>query len=409
MAKALLTAREVEALRTPKRHSVGDSLYLRIDGKGNKSWLFRYKKHGKKTWLGLGSYNKKTNTLKMAREKVAKHQMELNQGLYPNEEKQKRKKQAQTIHQEIDSTKTFEQCADDWYQRNEPSWSNSKHKNQIKNTLREYAYPYIGKLNVADVTPADIQKCLDPIWQDKTETAKRVRQRIQAVFSYAIASGYMEGLNPARWDDNLANVYPSPETVKAKRRLKEGTDGHHKSMPYAELPDFFSRLKKQDGFGALALQLTILTVSRTLPIRMLTWPELHLTNKEWISPAYLQKNKKEFRYALSTYATELLNSIEPLDDYVFLGGEKGKPSSDAFMSSVLKRMKVTNTTVHGFRATFRTYMLEETNNPWELIELGMQHKVGSATERAYIRGDGFKKRLQMMEDWGNYCTSKIKP
>ena len=401
-----LTVLEIEALRVPKRHSIGDSLYLEITNKGNRRWLFRYAKDGKKTWLGLGTYHKKSNTLKMAREKVSECRLMLNRGLDPAEENKKRRKETIAEHESLRSQVSFSRCADEWYERNESQWLNAKHRDQIKNTLRDYALPYIGKKNVADVSLEDIRKCLDPIWNTKTETANRVRQRIESVLSYAITNGYREGYNCAGWKDNLSNIYPPAEKVKRKRRLDSNDDGHFSALPYSDIPEFFLSLQDQSGIAALALQLTILTASRTHPIRMAKWSEFQLADNEWNIPAVNMKGKKPFRVALSTQAVALLRRLETVDDFVFPGGKLGMPLSDGGMLSLLKRMNRTDITVHGFRSSFRDYIGEETGHPYRIAEVALAHTVGDATEQAYARGDGFKKRLQMMQDWGNYCTSK---
>ena len=259
---------------------------------------------------------------------------------------------------------------------------------------------------VRDIEKEDVIRCLDPIWKTKTETASRVRGRIEAILDYAQVSGWRnEGVNPARWKGHLSKLYPSPGQAKKVRDIEAESDGHHPAMAFEELPEFYLRLSNRAGVAAKALQLTILTAVRTASIRFAKWSQFDLDKKLWAIPAGNKKSAKKFRVALSDHAIELLREMPRLDDWVFVGGKQGKPLSDVAMLSLLKRMDRTDVTVHGFRSTFRDWVGEETNFPTNLAEYALAHELGNETERAYARGDQLEKRRELMEAWGSYVNS----
>ncbi len=405
-----LTALQVKALTRPGRHSVGSGLYLDIDANGNRSWMFRYQLTGKRTWMGLGPYHDRANTLAIAKAKVIEARRLINTGEDPVEHNRQRKEletQQRAIEKSATEVYTFKSCADDWFRHNEAGWLNPKHKEQIRNTLRDYVHPHLGDMAVADVGLADIRKCLDPIWTTKTETASRVRQRIEAVLSFALVNGKRVEANPAIWRGFLDNIYPAPETVKRNLRFSKGREKHFKALPYAELPAFYAALCNQAGIAALALKFTILTAVRSGAVRSARWDEIDLVTKTWTIPAVNMKNKKEFRAALSTHALEVIRPLMGLGDIVFPGEKVGKALSSNAMLALLKRMGLKGLTVHGFRSTFRDYIGEATNLDPLIAEYALAHVVGDSTERAYARGDQLAKRYHMMEQWGDYVTRAI--
>ncbi len=406
-----LTALQVEKLSKPGRYADGDGLYLHLDAAGNKSWLFRFQLQGKRTQLGLGRFDKKTNSLSDARKTLLEMKRLVAQGINPREDKQRQaEKKARLASDEKvalqKSEMTFKRCATEWYERKKPEWSNEKHRNQNINTLIQYAFPHFGDKPVAEISLSDIKRCLDPIWESKTETASRVRSRLESVLSYAIINGYRTQANPAIWRGQLDQIYPQPEKLKKLRHQRQGTSEHHKALPYEEIPDFYSQLLSQRGVGAVALQFCILTVTRTGSIRFAKWEQVDLDKKIWTIPASHMKTGSEFRVALSDAAIEILTDLKELDDYIFPGGKIGKALSGGGMSSVLKRMGVTNATVHGFRSTFRDYIGEATQLDPIIAEHCLAHRVGDATERAYARGDMLEKRFNMLNIWADYLISK---
>lgn len=409
-----LTAIGIEKLSTKGRHSDGGGLYLEIDKAGLKRWLFRYQLNGKRTWLGLGSYSRKSNTLANARIAATQAKSAINQGVDPislKAETKTKAKEDMRASKELQKKDqfTFEVCALEWISRKEHEWLNIKHRAQVRNTLTDYVYPIIGDMPIDAIDLEDVQRCLDPIWHTKTETASRVRQRMESVFSFAIVSGKRSTQNPAQWKGFLDKVYSSPEKLKGVKRLKSGTDGHFPALPYANLPAFMAKLKKQSGVAALAMEFAILTASRTGPVRFATWDQFDLEGKVWTVPATNMKTKKEFKVALSSHACEVLGKLPKIKDqpFVFLGGKLGQPLSENGMLSVLKRMDRQDITVHGFRSTFRDYIGEITDYDHRLAEYALAHVLKDSTEKAYARGEQLTKRFVMMEDWGTYATSEL--
>ena len=402
-----LTVKQIEALVKPDRYSDGNGLYLEVDKAGNKRWMYRYQLNGRRTWHGLRAYHPKTNSLAMARDNALKCKLLVSQGIHPTDAVKEQKAELKALEdQKRQTVVTFEMCADEWYERNESGWTNPKHRQQIKNTLRDYVLPHIGSLPVADVSITDIRKCLDPIWETKTETASRVRQRLEAIFAFAIVSDYRSKQNPAQWRGYLDQAYVDPETIKRNKHLAEGTDGHMNALPYTDAPAFMTELRQQDAVSAKALEFTILTGSRTKPTRFMTWDQIDWEAKTWTIPANLMKTKREFKVALSSPALAILQQLPRISDYVFPGGKADQPMSDNAMLKLLERMKRSDITVHGFRSTFRDWVGEETEFDAQLAEYALSHKLPNATERAYARGDQLEKRFKLMEAWSKYLDSE---
>ena len=398
-----LTALEVEKQQSPGRYADGNGLYLEVTKAGTKTWLFRYQLNGKRTQLGLGSYNKKTNSLAQARRAALDKKLLVAQGIHP---KAHEERSNQELHEQR-STMTFEQCAEEWFANMQPRWSNKKHAQQNFNTLQTYVFPHFGKLPIEEVSQGNVRDVLDPIWYEKPETASRVRSRIDRVCGYAIANGYRSHPNPAVWRGHLDQIYPPTEKIKAKNRQLFGQSRHHKAMPHTEVPAFYTQLTKMNGSGPLALRLCILTALRSYPIRMARWEHLDLERKVWNIPGLLMKGGEDFRVALSEAAVQLLSEVPRVSDYIFVSGNQGRPLSEGAMLAVLKISGTTNATVHDFRSSFRDYVGEETDLSERIAEYALAHSVGSATERAYARGDMLEKRFLMMNIWANYVTSEI--
>ena len=407
-----LTAKQVEVLTYPGRHSVGDGLYLEVDRHENRRWIFRYQLDNKRRNKGLGAYDSKINGLGSARKKATALKALIAQGIDPIDDERTRKaklKQTEQLeHRKSQLAKmTFEICARQWFEGKNQEWRNDKHRQQVINTLRDYVFPVFGDRPVANVELSDVRRCLDPIWHDKTETASRVRQRMEQVFSYAIANGYRTTANPAVWRGLLSAIYTNPATQIKRKHEEAGTDKHLAALPYSELPRFMFELQQKHGIAAVALKLTILTASRTHPVRMAKWSEIDFERRLWTVPSTNMKAKKEFRVALSDEALALLQGIPRLSDFIF-PGRKGKPMSESTMLAVLKRMGYhKQVTVHGFRSTFRDYIGEETNYPERLAEHALAHVLKDATEAAYARGDKLNKRFEMMNDWARYACSAL--
>jgi integrase len=389
-----LTQKRIEKLKTPGRYSDAHQLYLQVQSPTNKSWLFRYTFDGRERFMGLGPLH--TIGLEEARERARQARKTLLDGADPlavraAEAAQRALEAARTI--------TFEVAAKTYYQSHEASWKNAKHRQQFLNTLNTYVFPKIGKLPVADIDTGLVLKCIESIWQDKTETANRTRGRIEAVLDWATVRGYRKGDNPARWRGHLSEVLP------ARGRIQK--TNHHAALPFVEIPEFMSELRAREGVAARALEFTILTVARTGETIGAMWHEIDLKEKIWTIPAGRMKASKEHRVPLSNRALEILRALprEKKNPFVFIGSRKGGLSNMA-MASVLGRIGRDDITVHGFRSTFRDWAAERTAYPNHVVEMALAHVIGDKVEAAYRRGDLFAKRLRLIADWAKFVITK---
>ena len=275
---------------------------------------------------------------------------------------------------------------------------NEKHKAQWKSTLATYAAPLRDK-PVDTITTDDVLAILKPIWTTKPETASRVRGRIEKVLDAAKAKGFREGENPARWRGHLDHLLPRPSKLAR---------GHHAAMPYDEVAAFVAELREREAIAALALELCILTAARSGEILGMRWDEIDLDKKIWTVPAHRMKAGREHRVPLSQRATAILVRLSEhrSGDFVFPGQRRDKPLSNMAMEMMLRRMKIENATVHGFRSSFRDWAGNETGYPRELIETALAHVIGDKAEQAYRRSDALEKRRKLMEAWAGYCEPR---
>uniref|UniRef100_Q47FF9 Phage integrase n=1 Tax=Dechloromonas aromatica (strain RCB) TaxID=159087 RepID=Q47FF9_DECAR len=398
-----LTALQVTKLTKPGLYGDGGGLTLQITSRSSKSWLFRFMKDGKSYGMGLGPTH--TVSLAEARQKALDARKLLTEGINPLTAKKER-----AIAEQLTRARTisFDQCAEAYINAHKASWKNAKHADQWTNTLNTYASPIFGKLPVAEVDTPLVVKCLSAIWQTKTETATRVRGRIESVLDWATTSGYRSGENPARWKGHLENLLA---TISKTSRTK-----HHASLPWQQVATFMSDLKSREGTAARALELVILTACRSGEVRGAKWSEFDRKNKIWTIPAERMKAKREHEVPLSAQALELLKRL-PEDGELLFPGTKEQPLSDMSLTAVIRRMNGDETqkwtspdgeviTVHGFRATFRMWAAETTNYPREVAEHALAHQLPDAVERAYQRGTQFAKRIALMSDWGQQCKKK---
>jgi integrase len=294
-------------------------------------------------------------------------------------------------------SKTFQACASAYIEAHQNEWKNSKHALQWTNTLAQYAYPVFGDIPASEIDEALILNVLTPIWATKTETAKRLRGRIEAVLDWATFNKFRQGENPARWKGHLEHSLAKPSKVSKVK--------HHAAMPYQALPAFMQELRGRSGTGAKALELLVLTGCRSGEIRSAVWSEIDLDSKLWVIPANRMKMAQEHRVPLSDAAINLLSVLPKLEDtdLVFPSAKLNTPLSDMTLTAVLRRCGGGNFTVHGFRSCFRDWLAETTNYPNEACELALAHSISNKVEAAYRRGDMLDKRLPMMNDWANYC------
>jgi integrase len=299
---------------------------------------------------------------------------------------------------------SFDKAAEMFIKSKEAEWSNAKHVAQWRSTIETYASPKIGNILARDITSSHVTAILnqEDLWTNKTETASRLRGRIETILDYAaVTEKRNDGFsNPARWRGNLEHVLPTPSKVAKVK--------HHPALPYSELGDFMAELKKQASIGPKALELLILTATRSIEIRGARWPEFDMKKAIWTIPAERMKMKIEHRVPLSSAALSLLKEVKRTrhkdSDLVFPGRKKGSIISDMTMSAILRRMNL-QVVPHGFRSTFRDWAAECTNYPRDVAEMALAHAIGDKVEAAYRRGDLFEKRTRMMTDWAAFCAA----
>lgn len=392
MAIKPLTVKQLESIiksNQTGRYAVGLGLYLNISN-DKFSWLYRFKLAGKSRWMGLGVYNRENTLAKMHRE-AERLKVLVGQGIDPIEQRKTLKAELKASNQQ--AVKTFSVCTDEYLKKNHAKWKNKKTPAQWLSSLTAYAYPVIGNLPVSKIDTHHVIKILDPIWREKTETATRVRSRIELILSFAKVLGYRAGENPAIWRGHLDQILPKPNTL---RKVK-----HHSALLYSELPAFMQQLKEQDCTASRALTLLILTACRTSEIIYSTPKEIQ--GEVWIIPSDRMKAGKEHRIPLSNQALELLDKLDLTGDWLFYGLKQGKPISTGTMDRLLERMGRKDITVHGFRSTFRDFIAEKTNTPDRLAEMCLAHQLADSVEAAYQRADLLEKRKSIMQLWADYC------
>jgi integrase len=377
-------------------HAVGGvaGLLLQVSrnastGQLRRSWILRAMVGAKRRDIGLGGYP--TTTVGIARERARAAREQIRQGVDPTEHR--RKARAELIAAQA-SAITFAAAAQKVTSMKIREFRNAKHAAQWGSTLTAYANPVIGKIPVNDVTLAHVVSILEPLWATRTETASRLRGRIEAVLAWATVSGYRTGDNPARWKGNLDAILPKPGKVAKVE--------HHRAVPFSEMGDFMMQLRQQQGIAARALELLILTAGRGGEVRGATWAEIDLQAKTWVIPGTRMKAGVEHRVPLSDDAVDLLAGMPCTSSLVF-PSVRGGMLKDATLSIPLRRMGV-DATPHGFRSSFRDWAAERTNYPRELAEAALAHTIGDKTEGAYRRGTLFDKRRGLMQAWARFVS-----
>ncbi len=386
----ILTARQVETLASAGRHADGDNLYLNVSKAGAKSWVLFYRFQGKRREMGLGSAAPGHVSLADARKKAVDARKLILEGVDPLDAKRATQRTSAGIP-------TFGSFADGYLALHLPKFRNEKHKAQWQMTLRDYCAP-IRALPVDKVDTEAVLKVLKPIWQTIPETASRIRGRVENILDAARAQGLRDGENPARWKGHLKAVLP------ARQRL---TRGHHAALPYDDLPAFMMALRGENALAALALELCVLTATRSGETLGAQWSEFDLTKGIWTIPANRMKAGHEHRIPLAGRALAILNELSQArlahNPHVFPGNAPGKPLSGMALNMLLRRMQREGITVHGFRSTFRDWASEQTSFPHETCEHALAHRISDKAEAAYRRGDQFEKRRKLMEAWESFC------
>ncbi len=393
-----LSASFVRTSKRPGKYPDGGNLYLQVSESVRKdatvvitkSWLFRYSRFGKDTWLGLGPFP--DVSLSAARDLATAERKKKRQGIDPLTDKQTRQRAVRVAH---DNMMTFAECADKYVDAQEPGWSNPKHVAQWRSTLKNIAGPVFGHLPIGQVDTALVLRCLEPVWNKKTETANRLRGRIESVLDWATVRGYRKGDNPARWRGHLDMLLPKPGKVAKVT--------HHPALSYPDIGEFMRQLRSDLGTAPRALEFTILTAARTSEVILAQWSEFDLDQNTWTVPAERMKARREHRVPLSKAAIAALKPSHASDSFVFPGHKRDSHLSNGAMLQVLKRLGRSDITVHGFRSTFRDWCAESTNYPADVAEMALAHTLRDKTEAAYRRGDLFEKRNRLMSDWAKFC------
>lgn len=383
MATNKLTETKIKKLDKAGIYSDGGGLFLRIRASGSKSWVFVYKREGKRTEIGLGGYGGSSTapvSLELAREKAVLVRERLARG------------------EELSKGKTFADVMEDVIAVKIQGFKNEKHKAQWRMTLDTYAAPLHNK-PIAAITRDDVVETLKPIWTSKAETADRTRMRIAAVLDHAKARGLFTGDNPASWEGGLKELLPS------RNKLSRG---HHAAAAFKDMPAIMKKLRGSDAVSAHAVEFAALTAARSGEVRGAIWPEIDFEDALWVIPADRMKTGKEHRVPLTKRMIDILNAQKDraIGVLVFEGGKEGSAISDTAMTKSLRAAPEDKTiTLHGLRSSFRDWCGDHTEHPREVAEAALAHAVGNAVEKAYRRGDALEKRRQLMQDWSDYCAS----
>jgi integrase len=389
----VLSALKIKQDLKPGMYSDGLGLYLQVRPGNAKSWIFRYRTHGKLRDMGLGPLH--SVSLAEAREKAALCRTARLNGLDPLEER--RKDETANII-EASRAITFEQCAESYITTHKDGWKNGKHASQWTATLRTYVYPVFQGKAVAEINDELVLQVLRPIWKGKTETASRVRGRIERILDWARVMKYRTGDNPARWRGHLDHLLP--------KRSKVAAIIHHAALPIDETPAFIQILRREATVTARALEYCILTATRTNETLGMRWDEVDESAQLWTVPSVRMKASRDHRVPLAPEALLILAEMREIrtSEYVFPGGRAQRPLSSMAFLMMLRRLKRTDITAHGFRSTFRDWAAERTAFPNEVVEMALAHTIGNKVEAAYRRGDLFNKRRQLAEAWASFCS-----
>ncbi len=389
----------IRNLNLPGRYADGGNLVLNVAasasevGHVTKSWLFRYRdrRDGRVREIGLGSLD--DVPLKKAREDADKLRLVLREGRDPGDEKKQARTDAKLAKAKL---MTFGQCAEKYIEAHESTWRNAKHRAQWRSTLDTYAADLL-PLPVQDVSTALVVKALQEIWKTKTETASRVRQRIEAVLDWATAREFRFGDNPARLRGHLDVLLPE------KSKVSKVT--HQAAMAYTDLPAFMALLRARVGFSARLLELVILCVTRVGEAAAARWSEFDLDGGVWTIPPERMKANREHRVVLSKPALKMLGELPKKGAFLF-PGQRGRTHMNPESARKLLQtdMGFTELTVHGFRSSFRDWAAERTSFTSDVIEMALAHAIKSKVEAAYRRGDLLAKRRQLMEAWSGFLA-----
>jgi integrase len=373
----------------------GAGLYLRVARAGGKSWVLRFMLDGKAREMGLGGVAKVG--LADARRRAADQRLLLSDKIDPIE---RRKGEHSATKIEAAREMSFDDCAAAYIKAHAASWRHPKHHQQWTNSLARHVSPVFGDVPVRSIDVGMVMNVLEPLWAKTPETAGRIRGRIEAVLDWAKARGFREGENPSRWRGHLSNLLPRPSKVRAAK--------HYAALHCAEIGAFMSDLRSRTDLAAAALEFLILTAGRTSEVAGARWAEVDWGARTWIVPAARMKGGREHRVPLSGAAVAILERMKATEGEFIFGSEPGRGLGKNALLKQLKRMGRTDLTIHGFRATFKTWASERTAFQNEIVEAALAHVVGNKVEQAYRRGDMFEKRCRLMQQWATFCMTALR-
>lgn len=415
-----LNVMTLKRLVEPGLYPDGGGLHLQVTGAGGRSWVFRYWVSGRERRMGLGPLH--MVSLAEARDAAERARRLRFQGVDPLEARRGRQTEllpglhspapsipqaAQFVPERAKTALTFAAAVEAYINGKRAAWRNEKHAKQWTSTLTTYAFPHMGRLALDEIETKQVLAALQPIWVEKSETASRVRGRIEAVLDWATVQGHRSGENPARWKGHLEMILPTKSKVAPVT--------HHSALPFAEMPAFMKRLAGVNGVAARALEFTILTAARTGEVIGAEWSEIDLKPGLWTIPAGRMKGKKEHRVPLSSRAVAILDDakkraldrgVEALSGPVFPGMREGQGLSNMSLLKVLKTLNRRDLTTHGFRSTFRDWAAETTDYSGEVVEMALAHTIANRVEAAYRRGDLLEKRRELMDAWAAACIPR---
>ncbi len=381
-----MTDISIKALKTPGRYTDDQTkgLHLWVKDTGRKYWNFRYTTEEGRRGISLGAYPE--ISLRQARIRATEQRNLINKGIDPV--KMKNSSKAPSMEP---ASEKFRDFALNYITTMRPKWRNQKHGDQWVATITHFAFPVIGNMTLEKIETQHIMEILTPIWQTKTETAVRLRGRIERILSAAITRKLRPAGNPAIWKGHLENLLPTPRS----------SEKHHEALPYGDIPVFMAQLHQAHGISALALEFTILNSARTGEVLLARRDEVQ--GNVWTIPGNRMKAGRQHQVPLCQRSLNLImiaQSLDPNSDYIFSRG--AKPLSSMAMLMMVRRMQP-GLTVHGFRSTFRDWVSEETDHSPEVAEMALAHTIGNKVEKAYRRGNLLERRRRLMQDWENYC------
>ncbi len=380
-----LSATRVRALRNPGRYSDGDGLHLFINKRGRKSWVQRITVEGRRRDIGLGGYP--TVSLAQARKRASDNREAIGNGRDPVADKRR------------PSTPTFSEAAHAVHEANMPRWRNGSHTRAWMQTLERHAFPKIGNKPIDTISRTDVLTVLTPIWSTRPETARRVRQRMRTIFKWAMANELIE-TNPA--GEAIEGALPSMPKVKE----------HLRALPYQDVGSALRTVDVSQTSPASkhCLKFLVLTAARSGEARGATWDEINLEGATWTIPGSRMKAGVEHRVPLSNQALDVLMLARHLEDGSRLCFPSplraGRMLSDMTLTNILRKAGLADrATVHGFRTSFKTWTMEQTDTPWAVSEAALAHQLGGSVEQAYARSDLFDRRRVLMQQWADYLAA----